>query len=72
LTGARTAADLGHRFGSDLTEAEVRYLRNEEWAMTAEDILWRRTKLGLVFQPSEVGALEEWLEGQPEVAHRPL
>jgi glycerol-3-phosphate dehydrogenase len=72
LTGARTAADLGPRFGSDLTEAEVRYLRNEEWAMTAEDILWRRTKLGLVFQPSEVGALEEWLEGQPEVAHVPL
>jgi glycerol-3-phosphate dehydrogenase len=65
LTGARTAADLGHRFGSDLTEAECRYLRNEEWAMTAEDILWRRTKLGLAFQHSESAALADWIGSQP-------
>ena len=47
LGGARTAADLGERFGWDLTEREVRWLMAREWAVTAEDVLWRRTKLGL-------------------------
>jgi glycerol-3-phosphate dehydrogenase len=61
LTGARGAAALGRRFGGDLTEAEVAYLRREEWADTAEDILWRRSKLGLSFDSGEVAALVGWL-----------
>jgi glycerol-3-phosphate dehydrogenase len=47
LTGAAVTADLGRDFGAGLTEAEVRYLVRREWAKSAEDILWRRTKLGL-------------------------
>lgn len=47
LAGAAVTADLGRDFGAGLTEAEVWYLAREEWARKAEDILWRRTKLGL-------------------------
>jgi glycerol-3-phosphate dehydrogenase len=39
--------DVGNHFGAGLTEREVDYLRRREWAMTAEDVLWRRTKAGL-------------------------
>ena len=53
---------MGRHFGADLYEAEVRYLMTHEWARTAEDILWRRTKLGLVLTPTEQAALAEWLE----------
>jgi glycerol-3-phosphate dehydrogenase len=68
LTGARSAAGLGRRFGGDLTEAEVAYLRREEWADTAEDILWRRSKLGLSFDAGEVAALAGWLEQASSLA----
>jgi len=47
LGSARSVADLGEPFGGGLYEAEVEYLVNHEWATTAEDILWRRSKLGL-------------------------
>jgi glycerol-3-phosphate dehydrogenase len=65
LLGARVAADLGERFGGDLTEAEVKFLRHEEWAMTADDILWRRSKLGLTFTDDETAALEDWMAERP-------
>jgi glycerol-3-phosphate dehydrogenase len=58
LTGARNAADLGVGFGADLTPAEVDYLRHEEWATNAEDILWRRSKLGLGLTEDEAAGLE--------------
>lgn len=61
LTGARRASNLGHRFGADLTEAEVKYLCEEEWAQTAEDVLWRRSRLGLSLTASEVAGLDGWL-----------
>ncbi|CAG4900711.1 glycerol-3-phosphate dehydrogenase [Paraburkholderia gardini] len=44
---ARALADLGHAFAPGLYEAELRYLRDTEWARCAHDVLWRRTKLGL-------------------------
>ncbi|MFM1983019.1 MAG: hypothetical protein RJB22_1738, partial [Pseudomonadota bacterium] len=47
LGDAQSLADCGQHFGAGLTEREVRYLRTEEWAMDAEDVLWRRTKMGL-------------------------
>jgi len=47
LNGAQTLADLGEDFGGGLTAAEVDYLVAHEWARTAEDILWRRSKLSL-------------------------
>ena len=49
-----------------LTEAEVRYLIANEWACTAEDVLWRRTKLGLRLSPDEIAALDD-MDGN---AHR--
>ena len=61
LTGARTAADLGLAFGATLTEAEVRYLMAEEFARTADDVLWRRTRLGLVFSKAESAALDRFM-----------
>ena len=59
LAGAAVTADLGRDFGAGLTEAEVRYLVRNEWARRAEDILWRRTKLGLRMTetaPAEIDA----------------
>lgn len=44
---------LGQNFGHDLFECEVKYLCEYEWATTAEDILWRRTKLGLAFDENK-------------------
>ncbi len=61
VTGARRAEDLGVVFGADLTAAEVAYLMAEEWAVTAGDVLWRRSKLGLRFTAEEVEALDEWM-----------
>jgi glycerol-3-phosphate dehydrogenase len=49
LGNAKSLDDLGMRFGADLTAAEVRYLMSQEWAQTADDVLWRRSKLGLRF-----------------------
>ena len=63
LGPARSQVDLGRNFGADLFEAEVRYLAENEWAMTAEDILWRRTKRGLHFSPEQVAALDEYMKG---------
>lgn len=61
LGDARSAADLGRRFGPSLTEAEVRYLIDQEWARSAEDIVWRRSKLGLHMSKADVAALEEFV-----------
>src|ERR1700754_1908491 len=47
LGNAKSMADLGQAFGATLTESEVRYLVATEWACTADDIVWRRSKLGL-------------------------
>ena len=64
LAGADSAAALGERFGWDLTEREVRWLMTREWARTAEDVLWRRTKLGLRFAPAEVARLEAFMAAE--------
>jgi glycerol-3-phosphate dehydrogenase len=54
LEPARSMADLGEDYGCGLTEAELDYLRDQEWARCAEDVLWRRSKLGLRFtQPQQ-------------------
>ena len=60
---ARSEADLGRKFGPDLYEAEVRHLIDQEWAVTAEDVLWRRTKRGLTFSSEEAVALDEYMKG---------
>ena len=64
LGDATEEAALGARFGWDRTEAEVRWLMTEEWARTAEDVLWRRSRLGLRFSPEEIEALDAWMAAQ--------
>jgi glycerol-3-phosphate dehydrogenase len=61
LGDARRLDDLGARFAGDLTATEVRYLMREEWAQTAEDVLWRRTKLGLQASAEQTAALERFM-----------
>ena len=63
LGQANTLDDLGIHFGADLTAAEVRYLMAKEWAMTADDVLWRRSKLGLRFTKIEAEALDRFMTG---------
>lgn len=58
---ARSEADLGRRFGADLYEAEIRYLMRHEWAATAADVLWRRTKRGLWLTREEAAGLDEYM-----------
>ena len=53
LGSAKSMADLGQHFGGTLTAREIDYLISSEWAKTADDILWRRTKLGLVLTEAE-------------------
>jgi glycerol-3-phosphate dehydrogenase len=61
LSTAAGLDDLGIRLGADLTAAEVRYLTRKEWARTADDVLWRRSKLGLRFSAAERTALKRFL-----------
>lgn len=56
--------DMGVHFGADLYEFEVRHLVRNEWARTAQDILWRRTRLGLTLSTTEQAALQDWLNEQ--------
>ncbi|MBN9318951.1 MAG: glycerol-3-phosphate dehydrogenase [Caulobacterales bacterium 68-7] len=53
--------DLGRNFGGGLTEAEADYLMRHEWARTAEDVLWRRSKVGLHAPPETASALDAWM-----------
>lgn len=62
LNKANSESDLGQDFGNQLYQVEVDYLINHEWAHSAEDILWRRTKLGLEFSTDQVNALESYVK----------
>jgi glycerol-3-phosphate dehydrogenase len=62
LGGARNLQALGEDLGAGLTQAELQYLVTQEWACTTEDILWRRTKLGLRLQPPERAKVERSLD----------
>ncbi|XWN29831.1 MAG: glycerol-3-phosphate dehydrogenase [Devosia sp.] len=61
LGEATSMDDLGETFGAHLTAAEVRYLAAHEWARTADDVLWRRTKLGLRLSKDEAAALDRFM-----------
>ncbi|HLD64995.1 MAG TPA: glycerol-3-phosphate dehydrogenase, partial [Pseudomonas sp.] len=65
LEGVSQAADLGEHLGSGLYAREVEYLRQEEWALKAADILWRRTKLGLFMTPLQQARLDQYLLEHP-------
>lgn len=60
--GAASAEECGRDFGHGLHEREVRHLLTREWARSADDVLWRRTKLGLRFSASEASALEQFIQ----------
>ena len=64
LGDTRNAADLGGCFGSNLTETEVRWLMEKEWARSSDDVLWRRTKLGLRLTEAEVRHLDIWMQSE--------
>ena len=61
LGDAATAADLGRDFGAGLTEVEVSWLMDREFARHADDIVWRRSKLGLRMNADQIAELEEWM-----------
>src|SRR5262245_10486234 len=69
VANAASFADLGPCFGDNLTAAEVRYLMQHEWAETAEDILWRRSKLGLHLSPDQLDALAGFVAAERGTAH---
>jgi glycerol-3-phosphate dehydrogenase len=72
LGTAKTLADLGQSFGATLTESEVRYLMSVEWARTAEDVVWRRSKLGLGLSVAEIAVIDDWIATNRGSSERPV
>jgi glycerol-3-phosphate dehydrogenase len=70
LGDAKALDDLGPDLGGGLHEAELRYLHEEEWASDADDVLWRRSKLGLHGTAEQRQCVAQWLGGTPRVAGR--
>ncbi|HCA66418.1 MAG TPA: glycerol-3-phosphate dehydrogenase, partial [Pseudomonas sp.] len=64
LKGTERIQDLGECFGAGLYAREVDYLIVEEWALTVDDILWRRTKLGLFLQAAETARLQQYMDSR--------
>ena len=62
LAEVQDEAAMGRNFGHGLTQVEVDWLIEREWAKTAEDILWRRTKLGLAFSESQTTELARYID----------
>lgn len=71
LRGCTSVTDLGELFAGTLYEKEVQHLVENEWAMTSEDILWRRTKQGLYASASDVEALNAYLGNEIIEARKP-
>jgi glycerol-3-phosphate dehydrogenase len=65
LDDSTSLDDLGKHFGAGLYEREVAWLMTHEWATRAEDVAWRRTKLGLRLTRPEMAELDAWMQ-----AHR--
>lgn len=61
LGTARSADDLGRDFGATLTEAELRWLMQTEYAVRAEDVVWRRSKLGLRLTAEQIAAIDAFM-----------
>ncbi len=72
LGSAKTLADLGKSFGATLTEREVRYLMAAEWARTADDIVWRRSKLGLRLTAEEITGIDDWIAANRKPRESPV
>jgi glycerol-3-phosphate dehydrogenase len=63
IASATCYPEMGRVLGADLTEAELRYLVQEEWALTAEDVVWRRSKLGLRLTAAEIAGIDVAMRG---------
>lgn len=61
LGSSRSTDELGQNFGCGLTESELDYLRQEEFAASADDVLWRRSKLGLYLSPTQADTVARYL-----------
>jgi glycerol-3-phosphate dehydrogenase len=57
---ARRIEELGRDFGAGLHERELAYLRDVEWVSCTDDVIWRRTKLGLRLAPVQVAEIDRW------------
>ncbi len=64
LTGCTSLADIGPEILPNLFEAEARYWLDQEWALTADDMLWRRSKLGLHVPANGAALLDDWIARQ--------
>ncbi len=64
LDGVSSRGDLGAEVAPDLHEAELFFLKRNEWALTCDDVLWRRSKLGLHCTPEQREAVADWLAAQ--------
>jgi len=62
LGETKTLADMGEHFGATLTAREVAWLMNKEYALSAEDVVWRRSKLGLRMDEAQIARLDEWMQ----------
>ena len=62
LGQAQSLADLGAEVAPGLYEAELNFLRDTEWALTGDDVLWRRSKLGLHYTPAERASVGAWMD----------
>ncbi|MEX3317108.1 glycerol-3-phosphate dehydrogenase [Sulfitobacter sp. PS-8MA] len=66
LGEARNLSDLGEHFGATLTAREVAWLMDREYARSADDVLWRRSKLGLRLDAPQAARLEDWMRARIE------
>ncbi|SMH36639.1 glycerol-3-phosphate dehydrogenase [Azospirillum agricola] len=71
LDGAAGLADLGHHFGGGVYEAELDYAAREEFAVTGDDFLWRRSKLGLHLDGTIREAIGDWFDRRRNAAAPP-
>ena len=68
---AQGPGDLGRDFGATLTEAELRWMMTREYARTAEDAVWRRTRLGLRLNAAQIAAIDDWMHDAGRLAPAP-
>lgn len=64
LGNAHSADQLGRDFGAGLREVEIRYLMINEWARCADDVVWRRSKLGLAMSDKQIASLDKWMSDE--------
>ena len=62
MGNAGSADDLGEGFGATITAAELRWLMDKEYARSAEDVVWRRSKLGLRLTGEEIKRIDDWMQ----------